>query len=95
MVRLGGDEFAIVAEGLPPRAMERLAERALDAVRKSLLDVELPGLHVSASAGWAVCPHDADSASELVGVADLALRAAKLDGKAQARGPLDWVSQPS
>jgi diguanylate cyclase (GGDEF)-like protein len=93
VVRLGGDEFAIVAEGLPPPAMERLADRALEAVRHSLIDVELPGLHVSASAGWAVCPHDADTASELVGVADLALRAAKLDGKERARGPLDWVRQ--
>jgi diguanylate cyclase (GGDEF)-like protein len=93
VVRLGGDEFAIVAEGLPPQAMERLADRALEAVRQSLIDVELPGLHVSASAGWAVCPYDADSAGELVGVADLALRAAKLDGKERARGPLDWVRQ--
>jgi len=93
LVRLGGDEFAIVAEGLPPRAMERLADRALEAVRQSLIDVELPGLHVSASAGWAVCPHDADTAAELVGVADLALRGAKLDGKEQARGPLEWASQ--
>ena len=94
VVRLGGDEFAIVAEALPPPAMERLADRALAAVRDSLIDVELPGLHVSASAGWAVCPHDADTASELVGVADLALRGAKLDGKERARGPLDWVRQP-
>ena len=93
LVRLGGDEFAIVAEGLPPRAMERLADRALEAVRTSLIDVELPGLHVTASAGWAVYPHDADAATDLVAVADLALRSAKLDGKEQARGPLDWVSQ--
>jgi diguanylate cyclase len=93
VVRLGGDEFAIVAEGLPPQAMERLADRALEAVRQSLIDVELPGLHVSASAGWAVCPHDADTAGELVGVADLALRAAKLDGKERAHGPLEWASR--
>jgi diguanylate cyclase (GGDEF)-like protein len=94
VVRLGGDEFAIVAEGLPPQAMERLADRALEAVRQSLIDVELPGLHVSASAGWAVCPHDADSAAELVGIADLALRAAKLEGKERAHGPIDWVPNP-
>ena len=93
VVRLGGDEFAIVAEGLPPQAMERLADRALEAVRQSLIDVDLPGLHVSASAGWAVCPHDADTAAELVGIADLALRAAKLEGKERAHGPLDWVRQ--
>jgi diguanylate cyclase (GGDEF)-like protein len=93
VVRLGGDEFAIVTHGLPPQAMERLAERALEAVRQSLIDVELPGLHVSASAGWAVCPHDADTAAELVGIADLSLRAAKLDGKQHARGPLDWMRQ--
>jgi diguanylate cyclase (GGDEF)-like protein len=93
VVRLGGDEFAIVAASLPPQAMQRLADRALEAVRQSLIDVELPGLHVSASAGWAVCPHDADTAAELIGVADLALRAAKLDGKEQARGPISWAGQ--
>jgi diguanylate cyclase (GGDEF)-like protein len=93
VVRLGGDEFAIVATGLPPQAMERLADRALESVRQSLIDVELPGVHVSASAGWAVCPYDADSAGELVGVADLALRAAKLDGKERARGPLEWARE--
>jgi diguanylate cyclase (GGDEF)-like protein len=93
VVRLGGDEFAIVAPGLPPQAMERLADRALEAVRQSLIDVELPGLHVSASAGWAVCPHDADTAGELIGVADLALRAAKIEGKERARGPLEWARQ--
>ena len=93
VVRLGGDEFAVVAPGLPPRAMERLADRALEAVRQSLIDVELPGLHVSASAGWSVCPHDADSAAELIGVADLALRAAKMEGKEHARGPLEWARQ--
>jgi diguanylate cyclase (GGDEF)-like protein len=93
VVRLGGDEFAIVAYGLPPQAMERLADRALEAVRQSLIDVELPGLHVSASAGWAVCPYDVDTAAELVGIADLSLRAAKLDGKERARGPLDWMRQ--
>jgi diguanylate cyclase (GGDEF)-like protein len=93
VVRLGGDEFAIIAPGLPPQAMERLADRSLEAVRQSLIGVELPGLHVSASAGWAVCPHDADTATELVGIADLSLRAAKLDGKERARGPLDWARQ--
>lgn len=93
VVRLGGDEFAIVAPGLPPQAMERLADRALEAVRQSLIDVEVPGQYVSASAGWAVCPHDVDTAAELVGVADLALRAAKLDGKERARGPVDWARQ--
>jgi diguanylate cyclase (GGDEF)-like protein len=93
VVRLGGDEFAIVTEGLPPQAMERLADRALEAVRQSLIDVDLPGLHVSASAGWAVRPHDADTATELVGIADLALRAAKLEGKERAHGPIDWVRQ--
>jgi len=93
VVRLGGDEFAIVAPGMPPQAMERLADRALEAVRQSLIDVEVPGQYVSASAGWAVCPYDVDSAAELVGVADLALRTAKLDGKERARGPVAWARQ--
>jgi predicted signal transduction protein with EAL and GGDEF domain len=53
----------------------------------------MPGQYVSASAGWAVCPYDVDTAGELVGVADLALRAAKFEGKERARGPVDWARQ--
>jgi diguanylate cyclase (GGDEF)-like protein len=89
VVRLGGDEFAIVTYGLPPQALSRLADRTLEAIRDSVVNLEFAEAQVSASAGWAVCPHDTDSAGELLGVADLALRTAKLNGKQRAHGPLD------
>ena len=91
VVRLGGDEFAIVAPGMTRRGMSRLAERALEAVRESAIALDMPGLHVSASAGWAVVPEDADSVHDLMNVADLALRAAKIKGKDRAEAPVDWA----
>jgi predicted signal transduction protein with EAL and GGDEF domain len=48
-------------------------------------------VHVSASAGWAVVPEDADSVHDLMNVSDLALRTAKLNGKGRAEAPVDWA----
>jgi diguanylate cyclase (GGDEF)-like protein len=95
VVRLGGDEFAMVTYGLPPQAVSRLADRALEAIRDSVVKLEFADAHVSASAGWAVCPHDTDSAGELLEAADIALRAAKLNGKQRAHGPLEWSAELS
>ena len=53
----------------------------------------LPGFHLSASVGWAIAPDDGDSPDELMTVADLALRAAKLNGKNNAQAPIDWVPE--
>ena len=92
VVRIGGDEFAIVAQSLPPQAMERLADRSLEAVRQSLIDVELPGLHVSASAGSAVpsrCGHRR-GADRRRGPRAAGREAGR---KEQARGPVSWAGQ--
>ena len=61
--------------------MEWLAERALEHVRDACRELELPGLEITASAGWAVYPDDVSSVEELLTVADLSLRAAKAAGK--------------
>jgi diguanylate cyclase (GGDEF)-like protein len=77
--RLGGDEFAVVALDASSDGMAVLAERVLDAVRRA--DPGLPGLRLRASAGWALCPGDANDVSELLVAADRALLAAKSAGK--------------
>jgi diguanylate cyclase (GGDEF)-like protein len=95
VVRLGGDEFAIVAPGMTRGGMKRLAEQALETVRDSTIALDLPGVHVSASAGWAVVPEDADSVQDLMNVSDLALRTAKINGKGRAEAPVDWAPAPA
>jgi diguanylate cyclase (GGDEF)-like protein len=90
VVRLGGDEFAIVLKGADPDGMQLLARRSLEAVREAGERTELPELGLTASAGWALYPDDAGSVSELMTVADLSLRAAKLNGKNRAQSPMDW-----
>jgi diguanylate cyclase (GGDEF)-like protein len=83
VARLGGDEFAIVVHGVDVHGMRMLAERVLEAVRHAgaRLADELPGMTLTASVGWAIHPHSADTLEELVAVADHSLRGAKGAGK--------------
>jgi diguanylate cyclase (GGDEF)-like protein len=90
VVRLGGDEFAIVLHGADPSGMQQLTRRSLEAVRDAGAQTGLAGLDLTASAGWGLYPKDSDSVSELMTVADLSLRAAKLNGKNCSQSPLDW-----
>jgi diguanylate cyclase (GGDEF)-like protein len=91
VIRLGGDEFAVVSRGTSAPGMRRLADRVLEQVRDAGIGLELSGFHLSASIGWAIAPDDGDSPEDLMTVADLALRAAKLNGKNSAQAPIDWV----
>ena len=93
VVRLGGDEFAIVGRGFSPGSMERLAERALESVQEASARLDLPRLDITASAGWAVYPDNAESIHQLVTVADLSLRAAKAEGKNRWHSPVDRLEQ--
>jgi diguanylate cyclase (GGDEF)-like protein len=88
VARLGGDEFAIVGHGLTHESTEWLAERALEHVRDSCRSLDLDGLEITASAGWAVFPDDVASVEELMTVADLSLRAAKAGGKNRTHAPV-------
>jgi diguanylate cyclase (GGDEF)-like protein len=93
VIRLGGDEFAIVTLGMTKHGMKRFAERTLESVRDTGAELDLSGFHLSASVGWAIAPEDADTVDELMTVADLALRAAKLTGKNTVQAPIDWVPE--
>jgi diguanylate cyclase (GGDEF)-like protein len=90
VVRLGGDEFAIVVDGADRKGMQSLAERLLYAINRAVADLSLTGLDLTASAGWAIYPDDAESLQHLVSVADLSLRGAKLSGKNCARSAPEW-----
>ena len=93
VIRLGGDEYAIVTFGMTKHGMKRFAERVLESVRDAGAELDLSGFHLSASVGWAIAPEDADTVDELMTVADLALRAAKLSGKNSVQAPIDWVPE--
>jgi diguanylate cyclase (GGDEF)-like protein/PAS domain S-box-containing protein len=79
--RLGGDEFTIIVPRLRSDAwIEALAERVLEALKGPLL---LRGLETGAEAsiGIAICPDHGGTVSSLLKSADLALYAAKAQGR--------------
>jgi diguanylate cyclase (GGDEF)-like protein len=87
VVRLGGDEFAVVARGMSETAIARFAERALEQVHRASARLDLPGVRITASAGWAVYPLNVQSRAELLSIADRSLRAAKASGKNRSHSP--------
>jgi len=81
LARFGGDEFALVIPGLD-------SKEQLDAISRCILQaLRLPfhcsgeQLHLSASIGWTLFPLDPADAEGLVRHADLAMYAAKQQGK--------------
>ncbi|ATE67488.1 EAL domain-containing protein [Rhizorhabdus dicambivorans] len=79
--RLGGDEFKVVLPGIVERTrLTQLAQAIIQEVSKPYL---VEGSHVSigASIGVALAPDDGAAADALIRNADLALYAAKADGK--------------
>ena len=92
VARLGGDEFAVVALDVDERALRELAERLVASVRGSFDGLSMPGLKVTASAGYAAAPADASTLEGLIAVADGAMRTAKLVGKDCATAPLRLAS---
>jgi diguanylate cyclase (GGDEF)-like protein len=91
VARLGGDEFAVLTVDADTDAMRSLSIRLLEAVRdmdhSAARDVEL-----TLSVGWALYPQDAQTIDELVGVADLCVRAAKATGKDRVLSSVDWAA---
>ncbi|MBO9377861.1 EAL domain-containing protein [Sphingomonas histidinilytica] len=79
--RLGGDEFNVVLPGIVEH--NRLATLASAIIQEVSKPYMIDGAHVSigASIGVAIAPDDGATADALVRNADLALYAAKADGK--------------
>ncbi|MEZ2223575.1 putative bifunctional diguanylate cyclase/phosphodiesterase [Rhizobium sp. RCC_161_2] len=83
--RLAGDEFAIIqVAAQQPMEAERLAE-ALVAEFKKPFVVDGISLFVGASIGVAIAPRDGNEGEQLMKAADVALYAAKKEGRRRAR----------
>ena len=91
VVRLGGDEFAVLGSQLDQEGMRLLAQRALERIREACEALEMPGVRVTASAGWALYPDDVSSLDQIVTAADLSLRAAKAEGKSRYHEPVPML----
>lgn len=83
--RLAGDEFAVIqiAREQPDEA-ERLAELLIAEFRKPFT-VDGITVFVGASIGVAIAPRDGNESEQLMKAADVALYAAKKDGRRRAR----------
>lgn len=79
--RLGGDEFAIIIESLTETGpIVRIAEKLIQHLTRPL-QLDSSDIVVSGSIGIAVFPEDADNAETLLRYADMAMYAAKGEGK--------------
>ena len=86
VARLGGDEFAVLAPGTTGlAAIEALATRIVEAVYLEPFFHVGQSVHIGASVGLAWSPEDEDDPAELLRNADLALYAAKADGRGTFR----------
>src|SRR5207302_8223346 len=80
--RFGGDEFAVLLEDTHLDEACRIAARVLDALRRPIT-VQQRELYVSASIGIAPAGGGRTDPAELLRDADVAMYAAKADGKAR------------
>lgn len=86
VARLGGDEFAIILPGLVDQDARTEAVQAVLAGLKAPYSIENTWVDVSFCAGAALWPRDAESITDLLRCADLALYAAK----AEMPGTVRW-----
>jgi diguanylate cyclase (GGDEF)-like protein/PAS domain S-box-containing protein len=82
LARVGGDEFVAVIEDLGPEGAERVARKILSHL-SSPVQIEGKTIEASGSIGIAVFPDDGEDLDLLRRRADLALYAAKLQGRNQ------------
>ncbi len=81
VARLGGDEFAIIIDYLDSAAgAEIIAEKILSSIAQPI-SLKAGDAKVGASIGIAMFPEDADSAEELLQMADKAMYTSKNQGK--------------
>ncbi|MCV9966686.1 EAL domain-containing protein [Pararhizobium sp. BT-229] len=83
--RLAGDEFAVIQWKVDqPREAERLADALVNAFKEPFT-VDGINVFVGASVGVAIAPGDGNEIEQLMKTADIALYAAKKDGRGRAR----------
>ena len=91
LCRFGGDEFLLVLPGRNPVETEAIAADLLHRVGRPM-QVEGRMLAITASAGYAMFPQDAEDAESLVRDADMALYRAKDRGKNIVARYQPWMS---
>lgn len=94
LARTGGDEFAILLSGQARGEVEQFAKRVLDVLGR---EMDIGGLRVrlSASAGVALFPDDAQTQRRLMQSAGRALASAKEMGRGQVRSFFDGIKARS
>jgi len=84
VVRLGGDEFTVVLEHIGSnRAIARVADSIIQILSEPFTLTAGAGNRVSASIGISVYPNDGQDADTLLKHADVAMYAAKAEGKSR------------
>jgi diguanylate cyclase len=78
--RLGGDEFVLLMEPDSPENSAVLAQRLIETIEQPYHEAGI-ALHVSASIGIAIYPHDGKTGHELMVNADAAMYHAKKQGR--------------
>ncbi len=81
VARLGGEELAVLLPGVGHSGAARIAEALRSAIRDNPVEFEGQSIHVTTSAGIAVCPRNGRTASTLIAAADAALYTAKANGR--------------
>lgn len=91
--RLGGDEFAVLQFGSPSREeIVALADAIVDSIAQPFV-VGSKTANIGASVGVAVAPDDATSLQSIMRNADLALYAAKSEGRNCTRFFQAWMNE--
>jgi len=81
LARFGGDEFALVIAGLDSREQLDVISRCILQALRAPFNLMGEQLYLSASVGWTLFPLDGSDGEGLVRHADLAMYAAKEEGK--------------
>jgi diguanylate cyclase (GGDEF)-like protein/PAS domain S-box-containing protein len=81
VARIGGDEFVVLLPGTDAEGAQAVAANLLGRLREPIQLEQTPSYRPMASVGLSVFPHDGDSPDLLLRNADLAMYAAKIDGR--------------
>ena len=80
IARLGGDEFTVIVRNTAQESLEKIAEKIITDIQKSIAINELE-LFVTFSIGMSLYPEDGDTPELLLKYADTAMYRAKEEGK--------------
>jgi diguanylate cyclase (GGDEF)-like protein len=84
VARLGGDEFAVLVRGTETEPAERLPASIIGSLRQPF-HLDTSRVYIWASVGIAIAPRDGRTLSDVMRRADLALYAARSEGRGRAR----------